>query len=296
MPARRAIEQSKIENRQNKKAQSRPGPGIPILTMSLVCPQAAIKGLEQIHPRILLIMTQEIGMPRHVAIIMDGNGRWAQERRLPRAVGHYEGAKRVKEIVKIAGELGLKAVTFFAFSSENWVRPKQEISKLLRYFEIFLRRELPEMIKTNIKFRVIGRDYPIPQDLLKKIRNAEKKTEKNTGLVFVLALNYGARQEIVDAVKKVCSSVIDGRIHLDNLDENAFSKYLYTSGLPDPDLLIRTSGEVRLSNFLLWQLSYAEMYFSKTYWPDFGREEFELALKEFQFRQRRFGNIQPGKK
>ncbi len=232
-------------------------------------------------------------VPRHVAIIMDGNGRWASQRKLPRVVGHYEGAKRVKEIVKAAGELGIEAITFFAFSSENWQRPQKEVNKLLHYFESFLRKELPGMVRDNIKFRVIGRSHPLSAGLLEKIRAAEKKTQKNTGLVFVLAINYGSRQEIMDAVKKVCAGVADGSIDLDNLEVEEFGKYLYTEGLPDPDLLIRTSGEVRLSNFLLWQLSYAEMYFPKVYWPDFHREEFETALNEYRKRQRRFGNITP---
>ena len=241
-------------------------------------------------------MAQEINLPRHVAIIMDGNGRWAKEKRLPRVAGHHEGTKRVKEIVRLARKLGLGVITFFAFSSENWVRPKHEVAMLLYYFESFLRKELPGMMKNNIKFRVIGRSHPISRRLLEKIRDAEKKTEKNTGLVFVLAINYGSRQEIVDAVKNICARVVDGQIDPNDLNEEEFSKYLYTSGLPDPDLLIRTSGEIRLSNFLLWQLSYAEMYFPKVYWPDFGREEFELALKEYQHRQRRFGNIAPARK
>ncbi len=232
-------------------------------------------------------------VPRHVAIIMDGNGRWARQRKFPRVAGHYQGAKRVKEIVKAAAEFGVEVITFFAFSSENWKRPQREVNKLLKYFESFLRKELPGMIRDNIKFRVIGRGHPVPAGLLEKIRVAESRTQKNTGLVFVLAINYGSRQEIVDAVKKVCSGVADGSINLDNLQEEEFGKYLYTAGLPDPDLLIRTSGEVRLSNFLLWQLSYAEMYFPKVYWPDFNREEFKAALNEYRKRQRRFGDILP---
>jgi undecaprenyl diphosphate synthase len=233
--------------------------------------------------------------PRHVAIIMDGNGRWAQEKRLPRVAGHHEGTKRVKEIVKAAMEFKLEAVTFFAFSTENWSRPKFEVGMLLRYFEDFLRKELPGMIKNNIRFKVIGRGAPVPRGLLEKIRDAEKKTEKNTGLFFVLAINYGSRQEIVDAAKQICSLALEGKIDPEKLDVEGFAKYLYTAGLPEPDLLIRTSGEIRLSNFLLWQLSYAEMYFPKVYWPDFKKEEFELALKEFQRRNRRFGNIAPKK-
>ncbi|MCX5708406.1 MAG: isoprenyl transferase [Candidatus Omnitrophica bacterium] len=236
-------------------------------------------------------MTQENNFPRHVAIIMDGNGRWAQEKRLPRVAGHHEGTKRVKEIVKAARELGLEAITFFAFSTENWGRPKHEVAVLLHYFGSFLRSELPGMIKNNIRFKVIGRGHPVPSHLLEKIRQAEIKTQNNTGLVLILAINYGGKQEIVDAAKKLCKLAIAGKLEVDDLDIEEFSRHLYTAGIPDPDLLIRTSGEIRLSNFLLWQLSYAEMYFPKIYWPDFKREEFVDALKEFQRRQRRFGNI-----
>ena len=242
-------------------------------------------------------MTKENNLPIHVAMIMDGNGRWAQEKRLPRVAGHSAGTKRVKEIVTAAMDLGLEAVTFFAFSTENWSRPRYEVEMLLRYFESFLRKELPGMIKRNIRFKVIGRGHPVPRRLLEKIRDAERKTQDNTGLFFVLAINYGGRQEIVDAAKKICEKAAAGKLDPKELDEREFAKYLYTEGIPDPDLLIRTSGELRLSNFLLWQLSYAEMYFPKVYWPDFDREQFELALKEYQKRQRRFGNITPaGKK
>ncbi len=240
-------------------------------------------------------MNPNENIPRHIAIIMDGNGRWAEEKNLPRVAGHNEGTKRVKEIVKAARDIGIEVITFFAFSAENWVRPKHEVGMLLFYFENFLSKELPGMMKNNIKFRVIGREDPIPRRLLGKIRDAEKKTEKNTGLVFVLAVNYGARQEIIDAVKKVCEGVAAGGVDLNSLGEKEFSGYLYTAGLPDPDLLIRTSGELRISNFLLWQLSYSEMYFPKVYWPDFHKQEFELAIKEYQKRQRRFGNIVPPK-
>jgi undecaprenyl diphosphate synthase len=241
-------------------------------------------------------MTQENNFPRHVAIIMDGNGRWAQEKRLPRVAGHHEGTKRVKEIVKAARELGLEAVTFFAFSAENWARPKHEVAVLMHYFEHFLRKELPGMMKNNIRFKVIGRGHPVPGRLLEKIRAAEIKTQDNTGLVFILAINYGARQEIVDVARKLCRLAMAGKFEVDELDVEEFGRHLYTAGIPDPDLLIRTSGEIRLSNFLLWQLSYAEMYFPKMYWPDFRREDFEAALKEFQRRQRRFGNVPAGGK
>jgi undecaprenyl diphosphate synthase len=233
-------------------------------------------------------------IPRHVAIIMDGNGRWAKERGLPRIAGHRQGTKRVKEIVRTAKELGIKVLTLFAFSSENWSRPKKEIDTLLRYFNDYLDKEINNLHKNNIRFKVIGRKHPLPQNLLEKIKESEIKTENNDGMVLVLALNYGSRQEITDAAKKIADALLRKELNLDDLDENTFSRYLYTQGLPDPDLLIRTSGEVRISNFLLWQASYAELYFPKTYWPDFKKEDLILAIKEYNKRQRRYGQIKAG--
>jgi undecaprenyl diphosphate synthase len=230
-------------------------------------------------------------IPQHIAIIMDGNGRWAQERHLPRTIGHREGIKRVKEIVAAACELGIKVITLFAFSTENWSRPPKEINMLMRSLSIFLDREVKEMVKKSIRFRMIGRIDPFPDYLQAKIRNAEEATKNNSRLILVLALNYGARQEMVDAVKKFSRSVVEGRADPDTLDPEQFAGYFYTAGLPDPDLLIRTSGEMRLSNFLLWQLSYAELYFPKKYWPDFRRDDFEKAIKMYQSRERRFGGI-----
>lgn len=230
-------------------------------------------------------------IPKHIAFIMDGNGRWAQERGLPRIAGHRAGANRVKEIVKTAGELGVEVVTFFTFSSENWNRPQKEVNMLMRFVNVFLNKEIKNMIKKNVRFMRIGQDDPLPKYLQVKIKEAEEKTMNNTGLIMVLALNYGARREITEAVKKIVNSVIKGKFNIDNLDENILGQYLYTSGLPDPDFLIRTSGEMRLSNFLLWQLSYAELYFSKVYWPDFGREELEKAIKVYHGRERKFGSI-----
>ncbi len=230
-------------------------------------------------------------IPKHIAFIMDGNGRWAQKRGLPRIAGHRAGANRVKEIVKSAGELGIEVVTFFTFSSENWNRPQKEVNMLMRFLNDYLNKEIENLIKKNVKFMRIGQDDPLPKYLQAKIKEAEEKTRNNTGLIMVLALNYGARREITEAVKKIVNSVIKGEFNIDNLDESILSRYLYTSGLPDPDFLIRTSGEMRLSNFLLWQLSYAELYFSKAYWPDFGREEFEKAIKVYHGRERKFGGI-----
>lgn len=236
-------------------------------------------------------MLDKNNLPRHVAIIMDGNGRWAKERRLPRTAGHREGMKRVKEIIKEASELGLEVLTFFAFSTENWNRPKKEVDMLMRSLGDFLDKHIDELDKNNIRFKVIGRDEPIPAQILAKIKKAQGKTKNNSGLVVVLALNYGSRQEIVDAAKRFTGSVLKGELKLEDLDTGIFSRYLYTTGLPDPDLLIRTSGEMRLSNFLLWQLSYTELYFLKTYWPDFKRSDFQEAIKVYQKRERRFGAL-----
>jgi len=236
-------------------------------------------------------MLDKNNIPKHVAIIMDGNGCWAKERGLSRTQGHRAGIKRIEEIVKAANALGIKVVTFFTFSTENWSRPKKEVHMLMRYLDNFLTRKINELDKNNVRLIVIGRDKPIPEYLLDKIRKAQAKTKDNTGMTVVLALNYGSRQEIIDAVRKFAESVIKGKINLEALDVESFGDYFYTAGLPDPDLLIRTSGEMRLSNFLLWQLSYTELYFPKKYWPDFGKEELEKAILEYQKRERRFGGI-----
>ena len=236
-------------------------------------------------------MMNKGNLPRHIAIIMDGNGRWAKKRGLPRALGHREGVERVREIVKSAGDLGIKVVTFFAFYTENWNRPKKEVDTIMQYLDNFLEHQVGELDENNVRFMVIGRDEPIPGYLQKKIKAAEEKTRDNTGVTMILALNYGARQEIVDAVKSFTADVLRGETSIEELDTDAFSRYFYTAGLPDQDLLIRTSGEMRISNFLLWQLSYAELYFSKKYWPDFKRKDLEEAIREYQKRERRFGGI-----
>jgi len=233
-------------------------------------------------------------IPRHIAIIMDGNGRWAHRRGLPRTAGHRAGINRIKKIIKAADELGVKVLTLFAFSTENWKRPKREINMLMRSLENFLDKEIAELNKNNIRFNVIGRDEPVPLVLLKKLKKTEELTENNTGLTVNLAFNYGARSEIVDAAKKIVKSVEEKKYNLDDINENSFSEFLYTVGLPDPDLLIRTSGEMRISNFLLWQLSYAELYFTKTCWPDFDKQDLIDAIKEYQSRDRRFGEVKSG--
>lgn len=236
-------------------------------------------------------MPDNLGVPKHIAFIMDGNGRWAKERGLSRVAGHKEGVERLKEIVRAAGKLGIKTVTFFAFSTENWNRPKNEVSVLMRYLDNFLGKEINELHKNNMRFLVIGRSDPIPKYLQAKIKKAQEKTGKNTGLTFILAINYGGRQEIVDAARKFAKDALAGKVDPESLDTEGFGRYLYTSGIADPDLLIRTSNELRVSNFLLWQLSYTEFYFSDKYWPDFGVEELKEAIKEYGSRNRRFGGL-----
>jgi undecaprenyl diphosphate synthase len=235
-------------------------------------------------------------IPKHIAIIMDGNGRWAKERGLPRTAGHKAGVDRVEEIIRASSELGIKVLTVFAFSNENWARPKKEVGILMGFLDNFLDKKIMELDKNNVKIKFIGRKKPVPDYILNKIDKAEKKTENNTGLTFVLALNYGGRQEIVDAAKKFAQAVGSGEESMEGLDEDKFEKYLYTAGLPDPDLLIRTSGEMRISNFLLWQLSYAEFHFIKKYWPDFKKKDLETAIEEYNKRERRFGGTDALKK
>jgi len=227
---------------------------------------------------------------------MDGNGRWAKERGLPRTVGHREGVKRVREIVKAAKELGINVITFFVFSTENWSRPKKEVDMLMRYLNNFLGREINDLNKNNIRLIIIGQDEPLPKYLQKKIKEAELKTKDNTGMTVVLALNYGARQEIVEAAKRFADSVVHAEANIEDLNPDKFSHYFYTAGLPDPDLLIRTSGQMRISNFLLWQLCYSELYFPKKYWPDFKGKDLEEAIQEYQKRERRFGKINADQK
>lgn len=229
--------------------------------------------------------------PQHIAIIMDGNGRWARQRGLPRAAGHKAGIDNFKKIVKVANEIGIKYLTLFAFSTENWKRQKREVGMLMRALENFLDRELSELNKNNIRLKVIGRDDPIPKNIIEKLKNTQKLTQKNTGLTLNLALNYGGRTEIVDAAKKMAKSILAKKIKMEQIDEDSFSEFLYTADIPDPDLLIRTSGEMRISNFLLWQLSYSELYFTKKFWPDFHKEDLLDAIKDFQSRQRRFGDV-----
>lgn len=234
-------------------------------------------------------------IPQHVAIIMDGNGRWAKERGLPRVAGHREGVQTVKEIVKAAISANVPVLTLYAFSQENWKRPKDEISVLMKLLDYFIGHEINNMVKQGVSLRAIGRIEALPQNIVKKLKEAIRTTAGNNKLILNIALNYGARTEILDAVSRIVKEAKDGALYFNgsgSLTEEKFSSYLYTAGLPDPDLLIRTSGEMRLSNFLLWQLSYAEIYITKKYWPDFKKEDFFKAIKEYAKRERRFGDIQ----
>lgn len=231
-------------------------------------------------------------LPRHVAIIMDGNGRWAQMRHLPRTIGHREGVLRVKEIVQAASDIGIEVMTLFAFSTENWSRPSLEVRTLMRLLEVYLGREISALSRKNIKVRFIGRRDPLPRSVIRTIDRAEERTKCNTGLTLVLAVNYGSRQEILDGVRAMMRDCAEGALTAGEVTEETFSSYLYTAGLPDPDLMIRTSGEQRISNFMLWQLSYSELYFPKKYWPDFRKQDFLEAIEEYGKRCRRFGGIE----
>lgn len=228
-------------------------------------------------------------IPEHVAIIMDGNGRWAKQRGLPRIEGHRRGAEAVKRTLKAAQETGVKNLTLYAFSVENWNRPKDEVDALMDLLDRFLREQLPELIKRKIRLRVIGRYHELPERIQTLLRKSEEATQDFDEYTLGLALNYGARTEVVDAVKAIAQAAQTGAVDLDELDYDTFRNYLYTRSMPDPDLVIRTSGECRLSNFLLLQSAYAEIYLSKVLWPDFNEAEFKNALTEYASRERRYG-------
>jgi undecaprenyl diphosphate synthase len=229
------------------------------------------------------------GIPQHIAIIMDGNGRWAKRRGLPRLAGHRAGAKSVDEITAAAAKMGVKILTLFAFSTENWNRPRGEIEGLFKLLEQHLRKEESRLNKNNIRFSVIGDIAALPVSVRSAIDNVLKSTAGNTGMVLNIAINYGSRAEILEAARKAAKAVSSGEISAGDIDEKIFSGYLHTKDLPDPDLLIRTSGEERLSNFLLWQLSYAELYFTEKLWPDFKADDLREAVGEYSRRERRFG-------
>lgn len=230
-------------------------------------------------------------LPRHIAIIMDGNGRWAKARNLPRIAGHREGINSVREITRACGELGIDYLTLYTFSQENWARPVREVSALMNLLVETIRREIDELIGNNVRLRVIGRLEEMPSGPREELQEGIQRTSENTGLNLVLALNYGGRTEILDAIRELCRKVARGDLSPDKLSESMFSRHLYTAGMPDPDMVIRTSGEHRISNFLLWQLAYSELYITPVHWPAFRKEELYEAIQDYQLRERRFGRV-----
>lgn len=230
-------------------------------------------------------------LPFHVAIIMDGNGRWAKKRLLNRIKGHEKGSESVRAIVRASREIGIRILTLYAFSTENWQRPQTEIYALMTLLKKFLISEQKEMLDNNIRLNTIGQTERLPEDVRRELQKNIMLTRKNDGLILNLALSYGGRAEIVRAVKEIAIKAKDGRIDPDSITPDLISKHLYTAEMPDPDLLIRTSGEMRISNFLLWQLAYTEIFITDTLWPDFGKDEFMRILKNYQQRERRFGKV-----
>lgn len=230
-------------------------------------------------------------LPDHIAIIMDGNGRWAASRGLPRTLGHREGVQAVRRTLDACKELGVRHLTLFGFSSENWQRPETEVSELMRLMRMYLRSEMADLHKNGIRLRIIGDRTRLTTDIVQLIEQAETLTAENTDFHLTVAISYGGRQEIVSAAQKIAASVKRGDIHPNAIDDTVFSSFLDTSGLPDPDLLIRTSGEQRISNFLLWQMAYAELVFTPTLWPDFAKQDLIDAIAEYNQRDRRFGAV-----
>ena len=230
-------------------------------------------------------------MPQHVAVIMDGNGRWAKQRGLPRVEGHRNGVESVRAIVRSAGEVGVKYLTLYAFSVENWNRPKDEVDTLMKYLARFLKNEIGELNRNNVKLDAVGQIWRLPEAVQQQLEKTKAALSKNTGLTLVLALSYGARTEIVEAVRELAAKARSGTIDPAEINERVFSEHLYTRHYPDPDLLIRTSGEMRVSNFLLWQISYAEFVVTPVLWPDFRKAQLYEALEEYARRHRRFGGL-----
>jgi undecaprenyl diphosphate synthase len=230
-------------------------------------------------------------VPAHVAVIMDGNGRWAEKRGLPRVAGHRSGMKRVKEIAIAANDLGVKVLTMYAFSTENWKRPKEEVDFLMRLPQEFFPQEIDELIRNNVRVRMIGNKEHLPPYTLKPVNDAIERTAGNTGMILNFALNYGSRDELLQAMRGFVGDVLEGKADPGRLTEETFAQYLHTRDLPDPDLLIRTSGEQRISNFMLWQLAYTELFFTDVYWPDFTKSHFYAAIADYQKRRRRYGAL-----
>jgi len=230
-------------------------------------------------------------IPKHIAIVMDGNGRWANRRGLPRLQGHNAGMKALKEIVKRSSTLGVEYLSVYAFSTENWKRPKEEISGIFKLLVLYVQKEIRELNDNNVKVNVLGSWDVLPLDSQKAIITALETTKDNTGLVFNIALNYGGRAELVRATKSIASAVASGKLSIDDIDESTINSVLFTAGMPDPDVIIRTGGDFRLSNYLIWQSAYSEIVITDVFWPDFSTIEYEKAIAEFQSRDRRFGGL-----
>ncbi|MFQ5410909.1 MAG: isoprenyl transferase [Phycisphaerae bacterium] len=246
--------------------------------------------LESLDPEVELGISRE-RMPRHIAIIMDGNGRWANERQLERVKGHEVGAANVREIVTYCARLGLECLTLYSFSIENWNRPLEEVKHLMKLYVRYLIKERDEIMQNDVRLIQVGRRAGLPEEVLRELDETVSMSAENRGMRLCLALNYGSRAELVDAVRSIAHRVAAGELDPDRIDEQSISDALYTTGIPDPDLLIRTAGEMRVSNFLLWQISYAELYVTDAYWPDFHEEELSSALRDYARRERRFGRV-----
>jgi undecaprenyl diphosphate synthase len=238
-----------------------------------------------------LSVDAKASLPKHVAIIMDGNGRWAKQRGLPRIEGHRQGAESARTIIRTAGELGIKYLTLYAFSVENWNRPKDEVDALMKYLIHYLKSETPELNKNNVRLEVIGQIWRLPENVQEHLRKSIQTLSKNNGLTLIMALSYGSRTEIVDAVRRIAEEAKKGKLEPADITETVVSQHLWTRNFPDPDLLIRTSGEMRVSNFLLWQISYSELVITPTLWPDFRKPQLFVALEEYARRHRRFGGV-----
>jgi undecaprenyl diphosphate synthase len=238
-----------------------------------------------------LSVEAKASLPRHVAIIMDGNGRWAKQRSLPRVEGHRQGAESARTIIRTSGELGIKYLTLYAFSAENWNRPKDEVDALMKYLIHYLKTETPELNKNNVRLEVIGQIHRLPKNVQEHLKESIQTLSQNSGLTLVMALSYGSRIEIVDAVRRIAEEAKQGKLKPADINEEVISQHLWTRDIPDPDLLIRTSGEMRVSNFLLWQISYSELVVTPTLWPDFRKPQFFAALEEYAQRHRRFGGV-----
>ena len=233
----------------------------------------------------------ESRVPRHIAIIMDGNGRWAKKKGMPRVLGHRSGVKSVRETTEAAAQIGVEYLTLYTFSTENWNRPKFEVTAIMELLVATIESEIEELNKNNVRLKTIGDIEQLPKKSYEKLLEGKELTKDNTGLTLVLALNYSAKSEILRATRELATRVEQGELHADDIDEDVFANALHTRGIPDPELLIRTSGETRISNFLLWQIAYSELYFTPTYWPDFRKENLYEAICSYQQRERRFGKI-----